>query len=335
MDRNKLVSIILPVYNGEKFLATSIKSCLNQTYKNIELIIVNDCSTDNSLEIINGFSKLDNRIKVINNQKNLKLPASLNVGHEIAKGDFITWTSDDNFYEPIAIEELVKTLKVKDSDIAYSNVYMINNDGQRLREVNFLSIENLIFGNHIGSCFLYKKSVYKNNRGYNENLFLVEDYDFWLRALVHSKYTHVNKLLYNYRKHENSLTNQIHVDTEKFNLYRENLKTMYANFWELICSKENTFITEFCLKVLTHQKINFKTVVLNHKSINAVQEDLMKNSNFSSISELKRVFLRQLIILIVNQKDGSNLSKILFVFRKYFFVLDMPSFKTLVKYSIR
>lgn len=335
MDNNKLVSIILPVYNGEKFLKTSIESCLNQTYKNIELIIVNDCSTDNSLEIIQNFSNVDSRIKIINNTKNLKLPRSLNIGHNIAKGHFITWTSDDNIYEPTAIAELLSALNDNEADIAYSNVYMINNEGTRLREVNFLNIENIIFGNHVGSCFLYKKAVFKKNNGYNENLFLVEDYDFWLRAAVHSKYTHVKKMLYNYRKHENSLTNQIHVDTEKSNLYIENLKKMYTNFWQLITNTDNSFISELCIKIKTYQKIDFRWIMKNHNCVGAIQQELMKNSNFSNKHRLKNAFLKQLITLIINQKNTPNFFKIFFLFRKYFFFLDMQSFKTLVKYSVK
>ncbi|MFT5212615.1 MAG: glycosyltransferase involved in cell wall biosynthesis, partial [Patiriisocius sp.] len=97
---NPFVSIILPVYNGEKYLSKSIESCLNQTYRNIELIIVNDCSTDKTLEIVDGYLKLDSRIKVLTNSANKRLPASLNIGHLQAQGDYITWTSDDNLYLP-------------------------------------------------------------------------------------------------------------------------------------------------------------------------------------------------------------------------------------------
>ena len=86
------------MYNGEQYLTQAIGSCLQQTYKNIELIIVNDCSTDATLSIAKSFADNDSRVKVITNEINKRLPASLNIGHNIAKGEFLTWTSDDNLY---------------------------------------------------------------------------------------------------------------------------------------------------------------------------------------------------------------------------------------------
>ena len=89
-----MVSIVLPVYNGQKYLEESIKSILNQTYSDIELIIVNDASTDCSEEIILNFQKEDQRIVYIKNNQNLKLPQSLNKGFAYAKdGKLITITA--------------------------------------------------------------------------------------------------------------------------------------------------------------------------------------------------------------------------------------------------
>ena len=107
MDKNPLVSIILPVYNGERYLKQSIESCLNQTYKNIELIIVNDCSTDSTSLIIDEYLLKDNRVRVIDNHINKKLPASLNIGHSQIRGAYVSWTSDDNHYNENAIEVML------------------------------------------------------------------------------------------------------------------------------------------------------------------------------------------------------------------------------------
>ena len=104
------VSIVLPVFNGEKFIKDSIESVLNQTFKDFELIIVNDCSTDSTPDIINSYAEKDSRIKIINNKTNLKLPQSLNVGFKNAKGEYYTWTSDDNIYKENAIEYMASFL---------------------------------------------------------------------------------------------------------------------------------------------------------------------------------------------------------------------------------
>ena len=105
--KNPKISVILPSYNGERYLAQSIQSVIDQTETDWELIIVNDCSTDSTLEIATKFAKIDRRIKVISNEKNSKLPASLNEGFRRAKGKYLTWTSDDNYYKPDALKKLL------------------------------------------------------------------------------------------------------------------------------------------------------------------------------------------------------------------------------------
>lgn len=92
-----VVSIVMPVYNGEKYLRQSIASVVNQTFKDWNLIIVDDCSTDSSPEIMNEYAKADDRIQVIHNEVNSKIPASLNNGFEEAAGRYFTWTSDGQY----------------------------------------------------------------------------------------------------------------------------------------------------------------------------------------------------------------------------------------------
>jgi glycosyltransferase involved in cell wall biosynthesis len=105
-----MISVIMPVYNGEKYLRQSIESVIQQTYKDWELIIVNDCSIDNSRNIMQSYADTDSRIRIVDNGSNLKLPMSLNAGFRQAKGKYLTWTSDDNLYKPNALEELSRYL---------------------------------------------------------------------------------------------------------------------------------------------------------------------------------------------------------------------------------
>ncbi len=122
MKQNKpLVSIILPTYNGEKYIKKSIESCLNQTYPNIELIIVNDASKDNTAVIVKSFK--DSKIKYIKHKYNMGLPNSLNTGFTNAKGNYLTWTSDDNFYDKKAIEKMLNFLKKKKCSFVYCDMY--------------------------------------------------------------------------------------------------------------------------------------------------------------------------------------------------------------------
>jgi glycosyltransferase involved in cell wall biosynthesis len=202
-----LVSIVLPTYNGAMFLHQSILSCLNQTYKNIELIIVDDASNDETLAIIERFQRKDTRIHVIRHKENRKLPGALNSGFLVAKGQYLTWTSDDNFYSPDAIGEMVAVLENNpEIDVVYADHFNIDSNGQILHVSSVGAIGDLIFYNCIGACFLYRRRVQEYLERYNESLFLAEDYDFWLRASLNFKFQEIHKTLYYYRCHNNSLT---------------------------------------------------------------------------------------------------------------------------------
>lgn len=331
---NKLISIILPVYNGEKFLAQSIESCLNQSYQNIELIIVYDCSTDNTLEIVTFYATKDNRITIINNVEKKNLPASLNIGHYVAKGDFATWTSDDNIFEHNAIEVLLKTLLEKNADIVYSDMVIIDHNSEKVRDFAFLDFENIIFRNYIGNCFLYKKEVFERNKGYNENCFLVEDYDFWLRAIAHSRFYQLRKKLYNYRKHDTSLTHQIAVNDEMKQLWNENVTKMYSNFSKKFLDADYFIMAEFLAKLLNYQKIPFEWIIKNESIINQFKQNLSQNINFQNKNVIEKIFLDKIIYaMIIDQGLKTNLSKSFYILRRYGLFLDKKSIKTLIKYS--
>ena len=106
LKTNPKISVVLPTFNGERWLADAISSVVSQTEKDWELIIIDDCSTDSSLEIAQSFALKDERIRVISNKVNRKLPESLNIGFEHATGKYWTWTSDDNLFKPNALEKL-------------------------------------------------------------------------------------------------------------------------------------------------------------------------------------------------------------------------------------
>ena len=107
MSMDDLISIVLPIYNGEKYMKQSIDSVINQTYANWELLIVDDGSTDNTAAIAREYAEKDNRIKYYKNPQNMRLPKTLNRGFSLATGDYLTWTSDDNYYYPTALEKNV------------------------------------------------------------------------------------------------------------------------------------------------------------------------------------------------------------------------------------
>lgn len=267
---DKLVSIVLPVYNGEKYLAKSIESVLSQTYKNLELIIVNDSSTDSSEEIIMKFKELDERIVYIKNDINSKLPQSLNNGFSIAKGDYYSWTSDDNMYHKDAIEKMVHYMENhNNTGLVCSDMNIIDENGDFQYVFKVGTYERILTGNNVGACFLYRADVAKAVGGYRNDLLYIEDYEYWLRIYFHSQIDYLNEILYEYRHHSKSLTeskkNNVQNALERFlwnNLYKYEKMDIpkdeiFELFTRLMYYKKNKFeimccVTKFSLKHITY-----------------------------------------------------------------------------------
>ena len=202
-----LVSIVLPTYNGSKYLEQSINSVLNQSYDNLELIIVNDCSKDDTADIAERMAKKDGRIRVIHNKENQKLPRSLNIGFSYAKGEYWTWTSDDNRFHGDALKKMVDILmKKQDIDLVYSDYSIVDMEGNLIQEIKNGEPDEIRFADNIGACFLYRKSLAEKAGEYDPNMFLAEDYEFFLRCYKNGKFYHLNEDLYDYGRHEANLS---------------------------------------------------------------------------------------------------------------------------------
>jgi glycosyltransferase involved in cell wall biosynthesis len=267
MPDNPLISIVLPCHNGEKYLAISIQSCIDQEYQNWELILVDDCSTDNSNNIMREFVQKDSRIRIIENKQNLKLPASLNAGFENAKGGYFTWTSDDNYYHPKCLKTLLETLIQSNSDAVYSGFYRINGDGKITSETHPLEPENMICYSVAGASFLYKRIIHETLRGYDTDMFLIEDYDFWLRTYLHGfKIVTLDTLLYYYRDHDQSLTSIRKKDILKANYKRALQNFIFLNkfplfyrenYWHYLRSNINFLTTKDLFFIITNNIRSF------------------------------------------------------------------------------
>ena len=199
------VSIVLPTYNGAKYISKSIDSCLNQTYKNLELIIVDDGSSDKTPEIIKSYK--DERIKYIKHEKNKGLSHALNTGFANATGEYLTWTSDDNYYADSAIEKMLSVLRTKECDFVYCDFYRFRDENPSdMKLVKLPDTLNLNNQNGVGACFLYTKKVKNVTGNYNYETVLAEDYDYWIRVSKNFLMRHIPEPLYFYREHINSLS---------------------------------------------------------------------------------------------------------------------------------
>ena len=223
-----LVSIVLPVYNGAAFIAEAVESILRQTYPNFELIVVDDGSSDETPRILAEFARRDQRVHILS-QQNRRLPNALSYGFRSARGEFLTWTSDDNRLKPVFLEKLVDCLsRHPDWDMVYGNEDIINEHGEPLRGSTwFLHYQqppgsehvslpgdpselNVYPNNYIGAAFLYRKRVDTLLGDYSPRRFGAEDYDYWMRvnALFNLRHTDFQDNLYEYRFHNDSLTSR-------------------------------------------------------------------------------------------------------------------------------
>ena len=205
---SELVSIILPIYNGEKYMRQSIDSVIAQTYTNWELLIIDDGSTDRTAEIAKEYEEKDARISYHKNPQNMRLPRTLNRGFSLAKGDYLTWTSDDNRYRPHALETMLATLKEKNVGLVFASYQVIDENDKELRVISVQNGSNgrVLDYNVVGACFLYTREVYKAVGDYDTELFLVEDWDYWQRVMMKFPSYAITQILYDYRQHSASLT---------------------------------------------------------------------------------------------------------------------------------
>ncbi|MBQ9590194.1 MAG: glycosyltransferase [Butyrivibrio sp.] len=213
MKNNPLVSVILPSYNGSKYIQESIESILKQSFTDFELILVDDCSSDNTLSIMNEYAELDERITVIHNDHNCKLPGALNVGMSYAKGKFLTWSSDDNFYDRDAFRimttELLSELDSTAMVTCRYRIWNINENGDVVAEsISDIYDEGFFYiHNIVGACFMYRSEVVDKIGLYDTSAFCAEDYDYWLRIYSEiGRIKFIDKVLYTYRQHPDNLT---------------------------------------------------------------------------------------------------------------------------------
>lgn len=202
------VSIVLPTYNGERYLRASVDSVLAQTMRDWELWIVDDCSTDATGDIAEAYAAQDSRIHVLHNEVNRKVAASLNTGFRAATTPYLTWTSDDNVYHPTALEKMVDWLDAHPNEVMVcAGMRVVDADGAYLERWPTYTDQSIYVDDFVGACFLYRRCVWENVGEYDTSLFGPDDYDYWIRVV--QRYGHIGYLpdvLYDYRHHAAALT---------------------------------------------------------------------------------------------------------------------------------
>lgn len=232
MNATPFVSVVMAVYNGAPFLKEAIDSILSQTYKRFEFIIIDDGSTDGSLDIINGYS--DERIKILVNSRNEGLIFSLNKGIEYALGTYIVRMDADDISLPQRIEEQVSFME-KHSEIGVCGTYIevfgksVNGYIHRFKRNPLANNATLLFT----TCFAHpsviiRKSVIDQYHLFYEDVYRnAEDYGFWVELSKYTQFANINKVLLKYRILQGSVTRVANKDMKsRYEIH----KLIYQNY---------------------------------------------------------------------------------------------------------
>lgn len=220
---NPLISICVPAYKGEHTVAKSIQSILNQTYKNIEVIVVDDCSPDNTYEILQTIN--DPRLKLYRNEINLGMVGNWNKTVSYATGKYVHLVHSDDVLFPTCIEEKVKFLKEHPTDdfvLIFNATQLINENDKILMvrryskkntvlEGTKFALESLRKRNLYGepSNVLFKRSVFEQVGGFYKELKYVTDWDLWIRISPFGKIGYINNVLVQYRVSTTNVTSSL------------------------------------------------------------------------------------------------------------------------------
>ena len=222
------ISVLIPIYNSEKYIEECIKSVINQTYRNIEIICINDGSTDSTKNILENLQKIDNRIKIIN-KKNTGYGNSLNLGIKNAKGEYIAIIESDDFIKDTMFDKLIKIIKEQNCDIIKANFYKKNSKTKKYSSKYFTnSIQNieifpqmLLIQPSVWSAIYKKDFLTKNNIKFSKTKNAsYQDISFhFITMFLAKKIFLLDETLYYYRI--NNPKSSINSSNKPFQIFKE------------------------------------------------------------------------------------------------------------------
>jgi len=304
-----LISVVLPVYNGAKFIANAIESILDQTYENFELIVINDGSKDNTLEILNSYAVKDDRIKIVSRQ-NKGLIETLNEGFSLAKGKYIARQDDDDISHPQRFEKQIAFME-KNEDYALCGTFynVVTEDGEFIRK-HFLPSSNENIQKYLfDSCFghgsvMIRKEMIQDMVWYNKDSLHVEDYDFFIRIAKKHKVYNIPEYLYDWCFRGES------VSFENYKEQRTNkraIQIMYDKSLSFQDAKEKALqsytISEYNENLATVYLLENKKI----KALNHYMKSLMENFRIKSFLKLivaiisRRLWIKSMEVMRYNK----------------------------------
>lgn len=300
------VSVVMPAYNAENFISEAIDSILNQTFTDFEFIIINDGSTDRTIDIIKSYS--DNRIVIVENEQNMGIVHSLNKGLEYAQGKYIARMDADDFSVKNRLEKQVKYMDEHPNIAVLGTSIKIFGDNIRDRVVDYATDSDMIKVNLLfHSCFAHpsvmirKQVLDEFNLKYDSQYQGREDYKLWWDISQVSNLTSLNEVLLYYRIHNSQVTKNKNLKSkENSKLF---LKKRLADINVVLEKKQEIMLLKYCIGDINNLNYNqILDLVYANATIIKMNE---KNKTF------KQSFLRQICSLCINYTiKQSDISKI-------------------------
>lgn len=313
-----VVSVIVPVYNVEKYVSKCLDSLINQTLRNIEIICINDGSTDNSLKILEEYAQKDSRIIVIN-QENQGVGAARNRGLEIAKGDYLGFCDPDDWVDNDFFEKLYAASDNASIDIVKGNSDIVYSNGKVKHTEEQLRISKEIENSPIpynSFCQSWFSAIYKNQliKDYNinfPNTKYWEDVAFLQKILfISNSFKLVSDTFYHYFKREGSLTTQ----KASFSKHKHLLDSTIdiAEFFNEYIDKNQNYIELYKNKVLQRSREVLKSLIatMGFEHVDYFADSIFVL--FDSCQQKNSLPQNDNYLNILRQKDKKLLSEYLF-----------------------
>ena len=317
------VTVLMSVYNGEKYLREAVDSILAQTFKDFEFIIINDGSTDKTAEILKSYK--DARIKIVNNDKNIGLTKSLNKGLKMARGKYIARQDADDISFPKRLETQVRYLEEHKSIIAVGTcINRIDDYGETIGSFIFpispIDIRlNLLFGRWVfahGSIMFCNSTI--NPIRYDENVLYAQDYDLWLKLSRKFSMANIKELLYNLRIYDSRIA------AKQRSIQQKNVITSLQNELENLLgfrvSKE-VIMTMLLQSTFPTREYFIKAINL----VIAIKKWFRATVKLSEDAEL----------ILINKFISEILRKIIYRYGRNFFFLSLSYLIRFSKYSYK
>jgi glycosyltransferase involved in cell wall biosynthesis len=319
--KNPLVSICIPTYNSERYISLTLESILSQTYKNLEIIVSDNCSTDNTIEIVKKFVLKDYRIKLSINKTNLGFSANSNALINLASSEFIAIFHSDDIYDKNIIHEQLEFLSLNPNLAGcFTLGKMINDKGRIIRNRFFLNKTNtknnivINFDSYIRNLFIFggssficptafiRKSIYNSTGLYNENLRFIEDQDMYLRILENHDMGIISKELIHYRVHFNQGSAIYKKPNQNLSVVAEHIKDYFEKKNEkyfIYRNQYNEFIAKSYLRAAKNNAL-FNDYVLMKINISKSKKYFVFRNNllFYLIQNMDKFLIRIVIVLI-------------------------------------